>query len=301
MNLESRLEKHRARLEKQLDRLLPGEDIFPASIHRAMRYSVLSAGKRIRPILCLETVAALTERSSSAVSGASGADDLACAIEFIHTYSLIHDDLPALDNDDFRRGRATCHKKFGEAVAILAGDALLTLAFEILGRMHRPEPFRRTQILRELAAAAGTRDGMIGGQVADLEAEGKKISAKELEYIHRAKTGALIRAAVRSGALFAGTRGRPFEQLSVYGEKLGLAFQVVDDILDVRSSSERLGKAAHKDANRLKATYPAVHGLEESERLAARLVEEACAELEFLGPRGEPLQEIARYILRRTH
>ncbi|MGH9805530.1 MAG: polyprenyl synthetase family protein [Candidatus Acidiferrales bacterium] len=300
MNLEPRLEKHRARIDKHLDRLLPPDDAPPASVHRAMRYSVLSAGKRIRPILCLETVAALTERASPAPGGASGADDLACALEFIHTYSLIHDDLPALDNDDLRRGRPTCHKKFGEAVAILAGDALLTLAFEILGRMHRPEPFRRTQILRELAAAAGTRGGMIGGQVADLEAEGKKISPKQLDHIHRAKTGALLRAAVRSGALFAGARGRPFEHLSLYGEKLGLAFQVVDDILDVRSSSDRLGKAAHKDAHRRKATYPAVHGLEESERLAARLIEDACAELEFFGPRAEPLQQLARYILHRS-
>ena len=294
MDLEPRLEKLRARIDKHLDRLLPPDDAPPASLHRAMRYSVLSAGKRIRPILCLETVAVLTDRSS-------GADDLACALEFIHTYSLIHDDLPALDNDDLRRGRPTCHKKFGEAVALLAGDALLTLAFEILGRMHRPEPFRRTQILRELAAAAGTRGGMIGGQVADLEAEGKKISAKQLEHIHRAKTGALLRAAVRSGALFAGARGRPFEHLSLFGEKLGLAFQIVDDILDVRSSSDRLGKAAHKDANRRKATYPALHGLEESERLAARFVEDACAELEFLGPRADPLQEIARFILHRSH
>jgi len=294
MDLEPRLEKLRARIDKHLDRLLPPVDAPPASLHRAMRYSVLSAGKRIRPILCLETVAALTDRSS-------GADDLACALEFIHTYSLIHDDLPALDDDDLRRGRPTCHKKFGEAVALLAGDALLTLAFEILGRMHRPEPFRRTQILRELAAAAGTRGGMIGGQVADLEAEGKKISAKQLDAIHRAKTGALLRAAVRSGALFAGARGRPFEHLSLFGEKLGLAFQIVDDILDVRSSSDRLGKAAHKDANRRKATYPALHGLEESERLAARLVEDACAELEFLGPRADPLQEIARFILLRSH
>jgi geranylgeranyl diphosphate synthase type II len=293
MDLEQRLEKHRARLEKHLDRLLPPEDAPPASLHRAMRYSVLSGGKRLRPILCLETVAALTDRTA-------GAEDLACAIEFIHTYSLIHDDLPALDNDDLRRGRPTCHKKFGEAVAILAGDALLTLAFEILGRMHRPEPFRRTQILRELAAAAGTRGGMIAGQVADLEAEGKKISAKQLDFIHRAKTGALLRAAVRSGALFAGARGRPFEHLSLYGEKLGLAFQVVDDLLDVRGSSHRLGKTAHKDAHRQKATYPALHGLEESERVAARLVEEACAELEFLGPRAEPLQEIAHYIRLRT-
>ncbi len=228
MNVETRLEKHRARLETRLERLLPPEDTPPETLHRAMRYAVLGGGKRIRPILCLEAAAALSDR-------AAGVEDLACAIEFIHAYSLIHDDLPALDNDDLRRGRPTCHRKFSEAIAILAGDALLTLAFEIVGQMQRPEPYRRTQILRELAAAAGTRGGMIAGQVADLEAEGKKVSAQQLEAIHRAKTGALIRAAVRTGALCTGTRGRPFEHLSRYGEKLGLAFQIVDDVLDVRS------------------------------------------------------------------
>jgi len=293
MNLEARLEKHRTRLEKHLDRLLPPADSYPESLHAAMRYSVLGAGKRLRPILCVEAAHALSER-------ADGVEDLACAVEFIHTYSLIHDDLPALDNDNLRRGRPTCHKKFGEAIAILAGDALLTLAFEVLGRMPRPEPYRRTQILRELASAAGTREGMIAGQVADLEAEGKKITPRQLESIHRSKTGALIRAAVRSGALYVGVRDRPFEHLSRYGEKLGLAFQIVDDILDVRSSSERLGKAAHKDASRKKATYPSVHGLEESERLAAEQVEGACAELDSFGPRGEPLKEIARYVLHRS-
>jgi geranylgeranyl diphosphate synthase type II len=272
MNLETRLEKHRARLEKRLERLLPPEDAPPESLHRAMRYAVLGGGKRIRPILCLETAAALSDRTA-------GVEDLACALELIHTYSLIHDDLPALDNDDLRRGQPTCHKKFGEAIAILAGDALLTLAFEVVGQMQRPEPYRRTQIIRELAAAAGTHGGMIAGQVADLEAEGKKVSAGQLEAIHRAKTGALIRAAVRTGALYTGTRGQPFEHLS---------------------SSTRLGKAAHKDANRQKATYPAVHGLEESERRAAALIEEACSELKPFGARGAPLQEIARYLLHRT-
>ncbi|HKZ52928.1 MAG TPA: farnesyl diphosphate synthase, partial [Candidatus Acidoferrales bacterium] len=228
MNLETRLEKHRARLEKRLERLLPREDTPPETLHRSMHYAVLGGGKRIRPILCLETAAALSDRTA-------GVEDLACAIEFIHTYSLIHDDLPALDNDDLRRGRPTCHKRFGEAIAILAGDALLTLAFEVVGQMQQPDPYRRTQIIRELAAAAGTRGGMIAGQVADLEAEGKKVSAGQLEAIHRAKTGALIRAAVRTGALYTGTRGQPFEDLSRYGEKLGLAFQIVDDVLDVSS------------------------------------------------------------------
>ena len=293
MNLATRLAHHRARLDKHLARLLPPTDAYPESLHQAMRYSVLAGGKRIRPILCLETAAALSRRPD-------GIEDLACAIEFIHTYSLIHDDLPALDNDDLRRGQPTCHRKFGEAIAILAGDALLTLAFEVLARMTRPEPRRRTQIIRELAAAAGTRGGMIAGQVGDLEAEGQPVSARQLESIHRAKTGALIRAAIRTGALFAGARRRAYERLNTFGEKLGLAFQIVDDILDVRGTSERLGKPAGQDAPRQKATYPDVHGLEESEQAATRLVEEACAELASFGRRGATLQALARELLRRT-
>ena len=293
MNLKPRLEKRRARIEKRLDRLLPPAETRPQTIHRAMRYAVLGGGKRIRPLLCLETASALGERSA-------GVEELACAIEFIHTYSLIHDDLPALDNDDLRRGRPACHRKFGEAIAILAGDALLTLAFEVVAGMHRPGPRQRTEIVRELAAAAGTRGGMIAGQVADLEAEGKPASPGQVETIHRAKTGALIRASVRTGAVYAGARGESLERLSRYGETLGLAFQIIDDVLDVRSTSRRLGKRAHKDAGQHKATYPAVYGLEKSERLAAGLVEEACSELHGFGPRARPLQAIARYIFERT-
>lgn len=294
MDLAARLEKHRVRLEKHLDRLLPPAEEPPGTLHQAMRYSVLAGGKRIRPILCLETAALVEDRQT-------GIEDLACAIEFLHTYSLIHDDLPALDNDDLRRGQPTCHKKFGEAIAILAGDALLTLAFEVLARMHRPEPYRRTQIIRELAVAAGTREGMIAGQVADLEAAGRGVSAAELESIHRAKTAALIRASVRAGALYTGARGRPFEHLSAYGEKLGLAFQIVDDLLDARSSSRQLGKTAQKDAAQRKATYPALHGIRKSEELATRLVEEACAELKPLGPRANFLVELAGYLLTRSN
>ncbi len=293
MTLESRFEKDRALFDRRLARWLPPEGTPPRTLHQAMRYSVLSGGKRIRPILCLETARALGRNTAEV-------EDLGCAIEFIHTYSLIHDDLPALDNDDLRRGQPTCHKKFGEAVAILAGDALLTLAFEVLGRMLRPEPGRRTRIVQELASAAGTRKGMIGGQVADLEAVGKAVSAKEIEAIHRWKTAALIRASVRCGALFARARGRRFDHLSRFGEKLGLAFQIVDDILDVRSSPDLMGKPTGQDAARHKATYPAVHGLEKSEKLAARLVEGACAELKFLASRGEVLRGLARHLLTRT-
>lgn len=293
MVLTTRLAKHRARLDKRLRRLLPPAQEAPQTLHRAMCYSVLGGGKRIRPILCLE---------AAAVFGwpPAGIAELACAIELIHTYSLIHDDLPALDNDDLRRGRPTCHKKFGEAAAILAGDALLTLAFEVLARMRRPAPGRRAAIIRELAAAVGTRGGMIAGQMADLEAEGRKVSARQLEAIHRGKTGALIRASVRTGALFAGADRPSLQRLSRFGAKLGLAFQIVDDVLDVRSSTRRLGKTAHKDAAHGKATYPAVHGLEKSQRMAGKLVEEACADLKPLGRRADTLREIARYLLTRA-
>jgi geranylgeranyl diphosphate synthase type II len=293
MDLTARLEKHRARLEKHLDRLLPPADQPPEILHQAMRYSVLGGGKRIRPILCIESAAVVSHRLS-------GIEDLACALEFIHAYSLIHDDLPALDNDDLRRGQPTCHKKFGEAIAILAGDGLLTLAFELLARMPQPGPFRRIQIIREIGAAAGTRDGMVGGQVWDLEAEGKAVSSRQLEAIHRAKTGAMLRAAVVSGALFGGARGRALQHLSEFGEKIGLAFQIVDDLLDVWSSSEALGKAVQKDAVRRKATYPGIHGLAESERLASELVEGACAALDSFGARARVLKEIAQKLLRRS-
>ncbi len=296
MNLKTRLEKHRARLDHHLARLLPPADAEPRTLHRAMRYSVLAGGKRFRPILCLETAAALRGQTPKL----RGLEDLAGALEFIHTYSLIHDDLPALDNDDLRRGQPTCHKKFGEAIALLAGDALLTLAFELLARLHLPDARRRVQIIQELATAAGTRGGMLAGQVADLEAVGRKVSAQQIEAIHRAKTGALIRACVRCGALFAGAREPTLKHLSEYGEKLGLAFQIVDDLLDVRSSSKRLGKPTGLDAARHKGTYPGVHGLEESEKIAAELVEEACSALKFLGEDGHVLQALARHLLART-
>jgi len=291
MNLKAHLARQRARINRRLRRLLPPASAYPQSIHRAMRYSVLGGGKRIRPILCLEAAAAVVGRR------ARGIEELASALELIHTYSLIHDDLPALDNDDLRRGRPTCHRKFGEATAILAGDALLTLAFEVLGRLKTP---RSASIITELARAIGTRGGMIGGQVADLEAEKRKVSARQLAYIHRSKTGALMRAAVRSGAQAAGAGAVELERLTRYAEKVGLAFQIVDDILDVRSTTERLGKPARHDAARHKATYPALHGLRQSEQLAAALVEAACAELRPFGRRAAVLEGIARYLLRRS-
>jgi len=292
--LDNRFSQHRRQLEKRLVQLLPSTRQAPQSLHRAMHYSVHGGGKRIRPILCLE---------ASQVVGPlpKGIEDLACAIEFIHAYSLIHDDLPALDNDDLRRGRPTCHKRFGEATAILAGDALLTLSFEIITQLEQIRPTRRNTITYELAVAAGTRGGMIGGQMADLQAENSPVSPRRLAAIHQAKTGALIRAAIRTGALYAGARQRTLDALTRYAERLGLTFQIIDDILDVQSSTGQLGKTVGKDAAHGKATYPAVHGLAKSKRLAAQLVEEACAELEPFGRRAQPLQEIARYLLTRTH
>ena len=234
MNLPTFFEEDRAAVDAALDRLMPGEDAQPASIHRAMRYSVQAGGKRVRPILCLESARIFTADITPILP-------VACALEFIHTYSLIHDDLPALDNDDLRRGKPTCHKKFGEAAAILAGDALLTLAFETLcERPNRPGP--RVAVLSHVAASAGTVNGMVGGQVADLEAEGRAIQPAELEYIHRSKTAALIRASVVSGAIGGGANDEDVARLKRFGETIGWAFQVVDDILDVEESSAALGK-----------------------------------------------------------
>lgn len=256
-----------------------------------MRYSVFAGGKRIRPILCLESARLFD-------SNLAAAHYPACAIEFIHTYSLIHDDLPALDNDDLRRGKPTCHKQFGEAAAILAGDALLTLAFETIAATP-VDAARRTAMLEEIAKAAGTVNGMVGGQVADLEAEGKKIAAEMLEYIHKSKTAALIRASVVSGALCAGGSKGDVEKLRKFGEAIGLLFQVTDDILDVEESSAALGKTAGKDIAQQKATYPSVHGLERSHEIAKELSASAIAALKEFGAEAGRLREIAEYLVRR--
>jgi geranylgeranyl diphosphate synthase type II len=270
---------------------MPPETVAPPSIHEAMRYSVFAGGKRIRPILCLETARIFDENVAPAHYPA-------CAIEFIHTYSLIHDDLPALDNDDLRRGKPTNHKKFGEAAAILAGDALLTLAFEILASTP-VDATRRVAIITEISAAAGTINGMVGGQVADLEAEGKRISSEMLEYIHHSKTAALIRASITSGALCAGAAPEDVARLRNFGESLGLLFQVTDDILDVEETSAALGKTAGKDAAQQKATYPAVHGLERSHQIANDLAAKAIAELAPYANRATRLREIAEYLVQR--
>ncbi len=291
MKLPAFFEEDLRAVDAALDRLLPAESSRPASIHSAMRYSVFAGGKRVRPILCLEAARIFTAEVAPALHPA-------CAIEFIHTYSLIHDDLPALDNDDLRRGKPTCHKKFGEAIAILAGDALLTLAFEAIGATPAPAE-RRVKILTEIAAAAGTVNGMVGGQVADLEAEGKGSDPEMLEYIHRSKTAALIRAAITSGALCAGANEADVARLRRFGETIGWAFQVTDDILDVEESSAALGKTAGKDAAQQKATYPSVYGLQRSHEIANELSTRAIAELDVFGERASRLREIAEFLVHR--
>jgi geranylgeranyl diphosphate synthase type II len=256
-----------------------------------MRYSVFAGGKRIRPILCLETARIFAPEVAAALHPA-------CAIEMIHTYSLIHDDLPALDNDDLRRGKPTCHKRFGEATAILAGDALLTLAFETIGATP-VEPARCVAIVKEVASAAGTVNGMVGGQVADLEAEGHRIAPEMLEYIHKSKTAALIRASVTAGALCAGAGAEAVARLRRFGEAIGWAFQVTDDILDVEESSAALGKTAGKDIAQQKATYPAIHGLQRSHEIAHQLANNAIAELAPYGERAGRLRQVAEFLVIR--
>lgn len=292
MTLRDYLEERQALVDRELDRLVPEESDPPATIHRAMRYSLFAGGKRIRPLLCLAAAEAVSDSIDGAVTAA-------CALELIHTYSLIHDDLPALDNDDYRRGALTCHKVFGEAMAILAGDALLTFAFQVLSSELRVDSDRKTRLIGELATAAGTTGGMIGGQVADLEGEGRPPDAALLESIHRAKTGALLRASVRFGAIHAGAAPGQLAALSAYGEHVGLAFQIVDDILDVEASSEALGKTAGKDAAQRKITFPAVYGLAESKRMAEIELRKSHAALEPLGARAGRLREMSEHIVHR--
>jgi geranylgeranyl diphosphate synthase type II len=256
-----------------------------------MRYSLFAGGKRIRPILCMEA-------AYTAGGDMDGVTACACSLELIHTYSLIHDDLPALDNDDYRRGKLTNHKVFGDAMAILAGDSLLTLAFQVLAQLRVADE-RRTRLIAELATASGTVGGMIGGQVADLEGEGQPPTAELLESIHRAKTGALLRASLRMGALYAGADDEHYAALSCYGEHIGLAFQIVDDILDVEESSAALGKTAGKDAAQHKITFPAVYGLEVSHRMAEKECARAHEVLSPFADRAARLHELADLIVHR--
>jgi len=291
-NIHPYLEEQRLPVDQELDRLLPGASEYPRSIHQAMRHSVFAGGKRLRPILCLEA-GRLFDADEAVLLR------LASALELIHTYSLIHDDLPALDNDDLRRGKPTCHVVYGEATAILAGDALLTLAFEALSAAGAPADPVKLRVIHELARAIGTRQGMVAGQVIDLETTSGGADAATLEFIHSAKTGAFIRMAVRSGAVYAAAPEADVERLTTYGERVGLAFQIADDLLDVLGSSATLGKTAGKDDHQQKATYPALFGVEESQRLAARLVEEACEAISVYGSRASRLREIAHYLIAR--
>jgi len=293
MTLSEYMADRQKAVDAALDHAAPPETEDPAVIHKAMRYSLFAGGKRIRPLLAVA--------SAETVSDAPiGVENAACALELVHTYSLIHDDLPALDNDDLRRGRPTCHKVFGEAMAILAGDALLTLAFEVLSKLEGVSAERRLDLVRELATASGTVGGMIGGQVNDLEGEGKHPTAALLESIHRAKTGALLRASVRFGAIYAGADAAQVAALTEFGIRVGLAFQIVDDILDVEQPSEALGKTAGKDAAQHKITFPAVYGIArsremaEEERLAAHMA------LQPFGASAERLRELADLIVRRS-
>jgi geranylgeranyl diphosphate synthase, type II len=288
------IQEQKALVDEALARYLPGEEHYPPAIFQAMRYSIFAGGKRVRPILAIAAAEAL---------GGTAADvlPLACALECIHTYSLIHDDLPALDDDDYRRGRLTNHKVFGEANAILAGDALLTFAFELMGdARHWPQfvPERVVQVMHEVAYAIGTF-GMIGGQVVDLQMEGQDIDLPALQYIHAHKTGALIRTSVRSGAILGGGSPAAVEALTHYGTHIGLAFQIMDDILDVRGDEQLMGKALRKDDARRKATYPRLVGLAESEVRAQAAVTASIAALDIIGERGTVLRDLAHFIIAR--
>jgi geranylgeranyl diphosphate synthase type II len=290
--LKETLEQGQSLTDAALDRLLPPETQHPVSIHKAMRHSVFAGGKRLRPTLCIEAGRMVTG------SIPVGIEDLGAAIEMLHTYSLIHDDLPALDNDDLRRGRPTCHKVFGEAIAILAGDALQTQAYQVLAGV-RCAAESRVRIIEEIARGTSTVDGMIGGQVVDLEAEHTQPDLKMLEYIHRSKTAALITASVVSGGLYAGTDEPAVAKLRSFGQSIGLAFQIIDDVLDVTQTSEQLGKTAGKDTAAQKATYPALFGVDESLKKADALVQTALASLESFGSRGEKLKALARFLVER--
>jgi geranylgeranyl diphosphate synthase type II len=290
------LETMRAAVDAALDASLPGEAAWPATIHRAVRYSLFAGGKRIRPVLVLAAGEAVGGRREELLP-------FACAVEMIHTYSLIHDDLPAMDDDDLRRGKPTSHKVFGEAIAILAGDALLTRAFHLLadaaaGASDEAHRLRAVKAAALLGAACGT-GGLIGGQVMDLESEGREIDAASLECLHRAKTGALLSASVLGGAILGGASVTEQEALGRYSSAIGLAFQVVDDVLDATEGKERLGKTAGKDAAAHKATYVTIHGLERARAMAFSLLGEAEAALAPLGPKGALLDAIAKRIVER--
>lgn len=288
-----------ALIDSTLDRLLPPETQVPVSIHKAMRHSVFAGGKRLRPILCMEA-ARMVQHDFPVGEVPLGVEELGSALEMLHTYSLIHDDLPALDNDDLRRGKPTCHVAFGEDIAILAGDALQTYAYEVLSKLPCSAE-SRIRIVGEIARGTGTVDGMIGGQVMDLEAEKTRADAATVEYIHRSKTGALITASLTTGGFYAGGTNHQIEKLREFGRAIGLAFQIVDDVLDVTKSSAELGKTAGKDTASDKATYPTVFGIDESLRRADALITRGCEALDYFGKRAETLRSLAHFLVERKN
>jgi geranylgeranyl diphosphate synthase type II len=296
MDIKAYLTKKKDLVDKALEKIVPPSGTFPPSVHEAMRYSLFAGGKRIRPFLAIAAAEAL---------GAKTADLLPVAgtLELIHTYSLIHDDLPAMDDDDFRRGRPTCHKAYGEAVAILAGDGLLNMAFEVLSdprRLKHTPANRLIAIIKEISTASGVF-GMVGGQVVDIESEGKEIDFPTLEYIHTHKTGALIRASVRVGALYAKAGKRQFTALTRYGELAGLAFQIADDILDITGKQEEIGKDVGSDLKKGKKTFPNFYGLEESRRRAVEVADKAVLALKDFDRKADPLRELAKFIIHRVN
>jgi geranylgeranyl diphosphate synthase type II len=297
MDLKAHLVEQCARIDAALDRFLPKETELPHSIHKAMRYSVFAGGKRVRPILMLAACQAVGGETERAIPAA-------CAMEMIHTYSLIHDDLPAMDDDDFRRGNPTNHKVFGEATAILAGDALLTEAFRLTSDVRHNvgcNPAGVLAVIHEIATCAGSY-GMVGGQVVDMESEGRHdIDLPTVQYIHTHKTGALIKASVVAGALLGNADERQLAAITRYGEAAGLAFQIADDILDIEGTTEEIGKDAGSDQARGKATYPAVMGVAAAKEEAAAMMDEAMAALALFGAEADPLREIARYIVQRKN
>lgn len=293
MDLKRYLVARQKEIDRALDRFLPKASVSPATIHKAIRYSLFAGGKRLRPILCLAAADACGGKTSAALPHA-------CAVECIHTYSLIHDDLPSMDNDDLRRGRPTCHKVFGDGIAILAGDALLTIAFEIATHAKPVSRYDLRDVFREIAVASGSRK-LIAGQVADLEAEGRRITRAQVRSIHENKTAALLTASVRLGAMAANANAKKLAAISAFGRALGLAFQVIDDILDVTQTSDKLGKSAGKDIAAQKATYPAVIGLDKSRLEARRLTRQAHDALQTLGEDAAVLRALADYLLAREY
>jgi geranylgeranyl diphosphate synthase type II len=293
MDLEAYIQSAAQKVDSALNQMIPSEKTKPRTLHQAMRYSIFAGGKRLRPILCLAAAEACGGNSADAIWAA-------CAVECIHTYSLIHDDLPCMDDDDLRRGRPTSHKVFGEGIAVLSGDALLTLAFEILSQAPPKPRYGHSAQILELASASGSR-WLIAGQVMDLESEGKLVSKQTLQFIHQAKTAALLTCALRLGAMSANATPAKLSSLTEFGQALGLAFQVIDDILDVTQTTEKLGKTAGKDVDAVKATYPALIGLEKSRKVARELTQKAQDALRTFGKKGTTLRSLADSLLAREY